>query len=250
MPLLEWAALERLVTAGITFGAHTRTHPRLTHLDAAAIEDEIIGSVECLRRRLGVVPQAFAYPYGEVSPAATHKVSETFSWGCTTEHRPFGMAERPALLPRLDMYYYRAAGRLEAWQTRSFTAPSDVHATTATRAFSAESRLERTDMTAPRIFTAEYYDRMRRLEASSWWNAGMREVAATLLKQASLPPTGIMLDVGCGSGQTISWFAGNHPGWRTVGIDVASEAVAAAHRARTTGLCRVGADVAVRGSLD
>jgi SAM-dependent methyltransferase len=86
-------------------------------------------------------------------------------------------------------------------------------------------------VTAPRIFTPEYYERMRRLEDSSWWNAGMRDVAAMLLEQASLPATGLMLDVGCGSGQTISWFGRNHRGWRTVGLDVAWEAVAAAHRA-------------------
>ncbi|MEP7308834.1 MAG: polysaccharide deacetylase family protein [Acidobacteriota bacterium] len=120
LPLLDWAALERLVTAGITLGAHTRTHRPLTHLDGAAIEDEIGGSAECLRRRFGVAPQAFAYPYGAVTQAASDKVSETFSWGCTTDHRPFGESERPALIPRLDMYYYRAPGRLEAWQTPAF----------------------------------------------------------------------------------------------------------------------------------
>ena len=88
-------------------------------------------------------------------------------------------------------------------------------------------------MTAPRIFTPEYYHRMRRLEQTSWWNAGMRDVAARLLAQASLPPTGLMLDVGCGSGQTISWFARHHAGWRTAGLDVSWEAVVAAHRAQT-----------------
>ena len=74
---------------------------------------------------------------------------------------------------------------------------------------------------------------MRRLEATSWWNAGMRDVAARLLAQASLPPTGLMLDVGCGSGQTSSWFARHHAGWRTAGLDLSWEAVAAAHRAET-----------------
>jgi SAM-dependent methyltransferase len=85
-------------------------------------------------------------------------------------------------------------------------------------------------MTAPRIFEPEYYERMRQLEATSWWNAGMRDVAAALLKQASLPPAGLMLDVGCGSGQTMTWFGGNHPGWRTIGLDVAADAVATARR--------------------
>jgi len=86
-------------------------------------------------------------------------------------------------------------------------------------------------MTAPRIFEPEYYTRMRALEATSWWNAGMRDVAALLLDQVSLPPSGLMLDVGCGSGQTMMWFANRHPGWRTVGLDIAWEGVAAARSA-------------------
>ncbi|MFP5356735.1 MAG: PadR family transcriptional regulator, partial [Gemmatimonadota bacterium] len=37
-------------------------------------------------------------------------------------------------------------------------------------------------------FTPEYYERMRRPEGVSWWNAGMRDIAAVLLEQADLPP--------------------------------------------------------------
>jgi SAM-dependent methyltransferase len=79
-----------------------------------------------------------------------------------------------------------------------------------------------------RIFTPEYYQRMRELESSSWWNAGMREVATELLSLAALPGSGMMLDVGCGSGQTMSWFTQTHPGWRSFGLDVAPEGLAAA----------------------
>ena len=61
-------------------------------------------------------------------------------------------------------------------------------------------------MTAPRIFTPEYYARMRELEAGSWWNAAMRDVAAMLLDDVQLPPIGTLIDVGCGSGQTLTWF--------------------------------------------
>ena len=43
-------------------------------------------------------------------------------------------------------------------------------------------------VSAPRIFTPEYYARMRDLEDASWWNAGMRDVAALLLDTARLPP--------------------------------------------------------------
>lgn len=85
-------------------------------------------------------------------------------------------------------------------------------------------------MTAPLIFTPEYYARLRELEGDNWWNAGMRDVAAALLRLVTLPESGTMLDVGCGSGQTMSWFRSLHPGWRTVGIDVSGDAVAAARR--------------------
>lgn len=81
---------------------------------------------------------------------------------------------------------------------------------------------------APRIFTPEYYARMRLLESESWWNAGMRDIAGALLRQARLPSQGTLLDVGCGSGQTMSWFLCDHAGWAAVGIDVSSDAVTAA----------------------
>jgi SAM-dependent methyltransferase len=69
---------------------------------------------------------------------------------------------------------------------------------------------------------------MHDLEERSWWNAGMRDVASLLLDLAALPPAGLMLDIGCGSGQTIEWFSRTHPAWRAVGFDVAPEGLAAA----------------------
>lgn len=87
---------------------------------------------------------------------------------------------------------------------------------------------------APRIFQPDYYERMRQLEHTSWWNAGMRDVAERLLGQIHLPSTGTLLDVGCGSGQTMQWasrFLG--AGWNVIGLEVAIEGVTAA---RTAGL--------------
>jgi SAM-dependent methyltransferase len=81
---------------------------------------------------------------------------------------------------------------------------------------------------APRIFTPEYYQRMRELESVSWWNAGMRDVATMLIGLVELPSRGVLLDVGCGSGQTMSWFSGLNPAWQTFGLDVAPEGLAAA----------------------
>jgi SAM-dependent methyltransferase len=83
-------------------------------------------------------------------------------------------------------------------------------------------------VSAPKIFTPEYYARMRALESGSWWNAGMRDIASGLLSTARLKPTGRALDVGCGSGQTMTWFLGLFPEWSAWGVEIAADGVRAA----------------------
>lgn len=83
----------------------------------------------------------------------------------------------------------------------------------------------------PRIFTPEYYAHMRELEGRSWWNAGMRDIALNLLVRSGLPDRGVMLDAGCGSGQTMSWFFESHSKWFVTGLDVAMEGLVFARTA-------------------
>ncbi|HEU4565819.1 MAG TPA: polysaccharide deacetylase family protein [Gemmatimonadaceae bacterium] len=120
LPLLGWEALRRLAAQGITLGAHTRSHPRLTALPAAARREEIAGSVARIAEETGVRPTLFAYPYGDVDDEVAAEVAAHCDWACTTELRALGAAERPHRLPRLDMYYLREPGRLEAWGTPGF----------------------------------------------------------------------------------------------------------------------------------
>lgn len=94
---------------------------------------------------------------------------------------------------------------------------------------------------APQIFTPEYYERMRALESEGWWNAAMRDIATMLLADAGLPGQGTLLDVGCGSGQTMLWFRDLYPGWRAVGLDVALDGLQAARM--------LGADVTRASAL-
>ena len=87
-------------------------------------------------------------------------------------------------------------------------------------------------MTGPMIFAPEYYTHLATLEAASWWNAGMRTAARRLLRLAGMPAQGTLLDLGCGSGQTLAWFRGEFPEWRTVGFDLSREGL---HVARMAG---------------
>lgn len=93
----------------------------------------------------------------------------------------------------------------------------------------------------PMIFTPEYYQRMRELESSGWWNAGMRDAGARLLALAELPERGRLLDLGCGSGQTMAWFREAHPDWTTVGLDVALEGLRAGRALGESGILAASA---------
>jgi peptidoglycan/xylan/chitin deacetylase (PgdA/CDA1 family) len=61
---LNWDELRLLQKQGIEIGAHTLSHPILSELDADVLEREIRESKECIERELGVVCDAFAYPFG------------------------------------------------------------------------------------------------------------------------------------------------------------------------------------------
>lgn len=84
---------------------------------------------------------------------------------------------------------------------------------------------------SPRVFTPEYYARMRELEAKSWWNEAMRDIAEMLIDRARIPSSGIFVDAGCGTGQTMDWFVRRHSGWKGVGFDIALDGLEFAYEA-------------------
>jgi peptidoglycan/xylan/chitin deacetylase (PgdA/CDA1 family) len=120
LPLLGWEALRGLAQRGVAIGAHTRTHANLARVPLTQLEDEIVGADERLRAEIGVSPTAFAYPYGGVNDQAAELVGRYYSWGCTTAMRMLSTHERPATLPRIDMFYFRELGQLESWGTHRF----------------------------------------------------------------------------------------------------------------------------------
>jgi peptidoglycan/xylan/chitin deacetylase (PgdA/CDA1 family) len=60
---LSWKQVEQLTSQGHEIGSHTQTHRQLSKLSCDGLEEEIGGSADLLRRRIGVVKH-FAWPYG------------------------------------------------------------------------------------------------------------------------------------------------------------------------------------------
>jgi peptidoglycan/xylan/chitin deacetylase (PgdA/CDA1 family) len=117
---MSWESLGRQAEAGVTIGAHTRRHRDLTQVRGAALEDEVAGCVERIAAELGMRPATFAYPYGGVDVTSATVVRDVFDLACTTELRALRNDDDRALLPRLDMFYFRDEGQLESWGTSAF----------------------------------------------------------------------------------------------------------------------------------
>ena len=83
--LMDQAQVKAWLQAGQAIGAHTRTHPRLTHLSLAEAREEISGSKKSLEDAFGQPIQHFCYPYGDWNQAVRDLVAEAgYQTACTT----------------------------------------------------------------------------------------------------------------------------------------------------------------------
>src|SRR3989344_8511691 len=57
--------IREMLRNGMTFGAHTRSHPILSRIQTERLEDEVIGSKKELENALGRISSTFAYPNGQ-----------------------------------------------------------------------------------------------------------------------------------------------------------------------------------------
>ena len=77
--MLEWEEIRQMKKHGVTFGAHTVTHPVLAKLPSARLVEEIQGSKKVIEENLQVAVNDFAYPFGrpfDIGPEAKRVVQE------------------------------------------------------------------------------------------------------------------------------------------------------------------------------
>lgn len=118
--VLGWPALERLRALGISIGAHTRHHPRLTRCTDTELRDEIDGSADDIERALGERAATFAYPYGDHDDRVAAASRQVFTVSCTTKFSPVTVSTATDRVPRLDAWYFRNPARLERWGSPGF----------------------------------------------------------------------------------------------------------------------------------
>jgi peptidoglycan/xylan/chitin deacetylase (PgdA/CDA1 family) len=83
-PLLGWKNIQEMADYGIQFGAHSCTHPDLTHLLPWQVKAEINSSRRIIEQQLQSPIRTFAYPYSRFDESITKMVLESgFEYACT-----------------------------------------------------------------------------------------------------------------------------------------------------------------------
>jgi peptidoglycan/xylan/chitin deacetylase (PgdA/CDA1 family) len=75
--MLSWEEARNMQAHGITFGAHTVSHPILTRVPLEQAEQEVTESKKQIEEKLGTTVNTFAYPNGQerdISPEVIHAV--------------------------------------------------------------------------------------------------------------------------------------------------------------------------------
>ena len=81
--MLSWDEIQEMHRCGVTFGAHTLTHPDLTRLTFDQIRFEIYDSKAIIEDALGAPVTCFAYPHGRYNGRIRDLVQQGFACACS-----------------------------------------------------------------------------------------------------------------------------------------------------------------------
>jgi peptidoglycan/xylan/chitin deacetylase (PgdA/CDA1 family) len=95
--------VKAMIKAGWELASHTINHSDLTTLDAAALEEEVAGAREILRRDYGVPVKNFCYPAGEFDATVIAAVQAAGYVGATTEIPGYAESGSPYELARFEI---------------------------------------------------------------------------------------------------------------------------------------------------
>jgi len=102
--LLDWRRIVEMADAGIVFGSHTRTHPRLTECTPDQLRAEVLDAKKIIEDHLGREVKHFCYPFGAYDERVVDAVREAgYATACTTRRGVVRQGADPLRLPRLTI---------------------------------------------------------------------------------------------------------------------------------------------------
>jgi len=81
--MLSWPEIREMMRFGVTFGAHSLTHPELDRLAIDTAIFEIRESKAVIEDNLGTTVTSFSYPYGRYNSRIRDVVKRFFSCACS-----------------------------------------------------------------------------------------------------------------------------------------------------------------------
>ena len=118
--MLSWKEIQEMQRSGIDFGAHTLTHPDLTHLSSDQVKAEVCEAKSIIEDVLGVPVTSFAYPYGRYNGRVREIVQEHFACACSDKLGLAGQGSDVHALERVDAFYLRTDRLFSMMLTRFF----------------------------------------------------------------------------------------------------------------------------------
>jgi len=118
--MLSWEEIREMHSAGITFGAHTLTHPDLTGMAFDKVEEELLGSKRIIEDALGVEVTTFAYPFGRYDTRVRELVGNHFNCACSDRLGVASGKSDPLALERIEAYYFRTEFLFSLLSSRLF----------------------------------------------------------------------------------------------------------------------------------
>ena len=86
---VTWEMLHEMHDSGlVTIGAHTHTHPDLSGLPEAQLEDELTRPLEIIEQRLGIQAHHFCYPRARWDPQVEAKVARHYQTAVISGGQP------------------------------------------------------------------------------------------------------------------------------------------------------------------
>ena len=119
-PMLSWQEIREMQRAGITFGAHTCTHPDLTRLPTSQAEAEVDDSRAIIEDALGAPVACFAYPFGRYDRRVAEIARRRFVCACSDRLGLITARSDPYTLERVDAYYLRSRRLFDVMLTSLF----------------------------------------------------------------------------------------------------------------------------------
>lgn len=105
--LLSLDEIKEMFAYGISFGAHSVTHPHLSQLKGEQVFKEIVQSKKGIEEMLNQEITSFCYPYGEFNQAVKQMVIDAgfkCACACDTEINDLYELRRIQIFPKTDLF--------------------------------------------------------------------------------------------------------------------------------------------------